>query len=108
MYRGLRDLAVHEALPCARRIAAACREVTPMGLDGGEPVIQLDDGGVALLAEWAGLCTHFLVEKRPDNAIVLHPVSRDEADLWRSGLFRQVADGFAHPASMKRVKKDKL
>lgn len=79
-----------------------------MGLDGGEPVIQLNDRGVALLAEWAAPCTHFLVEKGPDNAILLHPVSGDEADLWRSGLFRQVADGFAHPGSMRRMKKDKL
>lgn len=75
MYSGLRDLAVHEAWHALDEIAAACREVTPMGLDGGEPVIQLDDRGVALLAEWAGPCTHFLVEKGPDNAIVLHPVS---------------------------------
>jgi hypothetical protein len=79
-----------------------------MELDGGVPVIQLDDRGVALLAEWAAPCTHFLVETGPDNAIVLHPVSGDEADLCRSGLLQQVADGFAHPASMRRVKRDKL
>ena len=79
-----------------------------MGLGGGEPVIELDDRGVALLAKWAGACTHFIVERRPDDAIVLYPASAQEADLWRSGLFEQVADSFAHPGGMRRLKKDKL
>lgn len=79
-----------------------------MGLVGGEPVIELDDRGVALLADWAGARTHFLVEKRADDAIVLHPMSVHEADLWRSGIFGQVAGSFAHAAGTRRVKKDKL
>ena len=79
-----------------------------MGADASEPVIELDDQGVALLQRWARPCTHFGVTWQPDGSIVLHPMSAIEADLWRSGLVGQIIDSFARSERMIRVKPDKL
>jgi hypothetical protein len=78
------------------------------GGEGGEQVIELDARGVALLTSWAHPRTQFRVTMQSDDSIVLHPMSRHEADLWRSGLADQIIEGFAHPERMIRVKPDKI
>jgi hypothetical protein len=79
-----------------------------MGEDTGDPVIELDARGVGLLRSWASPRTEFRVTRSPDGAIVLHPMFAHDADLWRSGLAGQIAENFAHPDLMIRLKPDKL
>jgi hypothetical protein len=79
-----------------------------MGTEASQPVIELDDRGMALLRSWARPCTHFAVIRQSDGSMVLHPMSALEADLWRSRLVDQIIDSFAHPERMIRVKPDKL
>jgi len=79
-----------------------------MGEDGRDPVIQLDERGVELLKRLAGPCSEFRVTAQPDGSIVLRPMSVQDAELWRSGLVDEIAENFAHPDWMMRVKPDKL
>jgi hypothetical protein len=79
-----------------------------MGAEASQPVIELDDRGVALLRSWAHPCTHFGVIMQSDGSIVLHPMSALEADLWRSGLVNQIISSFGRPERMIRAKPDKL
>jgi hypothetical protein len=76
--------------------------------DGWDPVIELDQRGVELLRNWAHPCTQFRAIRQPDGAIVLHPMSVHEADLWRSGLVDEIARSFSRPDRMIRLKPDKL
>jgi hypothetical protein len=79
-----------------------------MGQNGGDPVIELDRHGIDMLMGWAKPCTQFRVTVQQDGIIVLHPMSVQEAELWRSGLLDEIVDNFAHPERMIRLKPDKL
>ncbi len=79
-----------------------------MSQNGGDPVIELDRQGIDMLMSWAKPCTQFRVTVQQDGIIVLHPMSVQEAELWRSGLLDQIVDNFAHPERMIRLKPDKL
>lgn len=79
-----------------------------MGQDGADTVIELDRRGIDMLMNWANPCTQFRVTVQPDGTIVLHPMSVQEAELWRSGLLDEIVDNFAHPERMIRLKADKL
>jgi len=79
-----------------------------MGEDGRDPVIQLDERGVALLRGLAGQCSEFRITAQPDGSIVLRPMFAHDAELWRSGLVDEIVENFAHPDRMIRVKPDKL
>ncbi len=83
-------------------------QVEIMGEDGRDLVIELDERGVELLRSWARPCTEFRVTMPPDGSIVLHPMSADDADLWRSGLVDEIFQNFSHPDWMIRLKPDKL
>lgn len=86
----------------------AVAEVMAMGQDGGDPVIELDGRGIDLLKNWAHPCTQFRVTVQPDGSIVLHPMSVQDAELWRSGLMNEIIENFARPERMIRLKPDKL
>jgi hypothetical protein len=93
--------------PSALRQEAGA-EVVAMGQDGGDPVIELDRRGIALLKRWARPCTQFRVTVQPDGCLVLYPMSVHDAELWRSGLLDEIIENFDHPERMIRLKPDKL
>ncbi len=79
-----------------------------MGQEDRNPVIELDESGIDLLKSRAHPCTQFRVTVQPDGAIVLHPMSAHDLDLWRSGLIDEIVENFSHPEQMIRLKADKL
>lgn len=79
-----------------------------MGEDIRDQVIQLDNGGVALLKRLAAPCSEFRVTPQPDGSILLRPMSGPDAELWRSGLVDEITGNFSHQEWMVRVKPDRL
>ncbi len=67
-----------------------------MGQEGRDPVIELDERGIDLLKSRAHPCTQFRVTVLPDGAVVLHPMSAHDLDLWRCGLVDEIVGNFSH------------
>ena len=73
-----------------------------------EPLITLDERGIALLRNWAGSRAEFRAAQQRDGSIVLRPISDHDAALWRSGLVDAIVDSFRRPDRMIRVKPGNL
>lgn len=71
-------------------------------------VIELDEQGIEKLRVLAGPRSRFRVTTEADGSISLHPMSADDAELWKSGLASQIVEGFSHADRMIRLKRDKL
>jgi len=79
-----------------------------MGQAERDPVIELDERGVDLLRSWMHPCTQLRVTMRSDGSVILHPMSANDAELWRSGLMGKIIESFSRPERMIRLKPDKL
>lgn len=76
--------------------------------EDADRVIELDEPGIALLRRLASPRTQFRVSQQPDGSIGLHPMSDYDAELWHSGLFGTIVEGFSSADTMIRLKADKL
>jgi hypothetical protein len=79
-----------------------------MMTERADRVIELDEPGIALLRRLASPRTQFRVSQQPDGSISLHPMSDHDAELWHSGLFGAIVEGFSSADTMIRLKADKL